>query len=275
MAAYSLTVLFDYGEHLFAGSTATRFIVIIKAATKPSFKLDPSNFMCGRLALHTIPSHFADLFSKLNFSAARFGYNICPTQRLLALRNSANDSNLELANLRWGLIPAWAKDINVGSRMINARCETVAQKPSFRAAFKSRRCVILANGFFEWKKASSHKQPYYIHRTDEQLMCFAGLWESWQSPANETIQTATILTTQANQLLSPLHDRMPVMLLENSLESWLQPTAGSNPASLFQPWPTKDLQLHAVSPAMNRPDYDQPACIAPVEINHDIQGELF
>ena len=160
MAAYSLTVLFDYGEHL-----------LIKAATKPNFKLDPSNFMCGRLALHTIPSHFADLFSKLNFSAARFGYNICPTQRLLALRNSANDSNWELANLRWGLIPAWAKDINVGSRMINARCETVAQKPSFRAAFKSRRCVILANGFFEWKKASSHKQPYYIHRTDEQLMC--------------------------------------------------------------------------------------------------------
>lgn len=232
--------------------------------------------MCGRIDLHTIPSHFADLFDQLNFSGTRYGYNICPTQRLLALRNSTADSKLEVVHLRWGLVPAWADDINIGARMINARCETVAQKPSFRSAFKSRRCIILANGFYEWKKVSTRsKQPYYIHRTDGQLMCFAGLWESWQSPANDTIETTTILTTQANPLLSPLHDRMPVMVSENSLESWLQPDPTSDPTDLFLPWPAKDLQLHPVSPAMNRPDFDQPECIAPVEISPDVQGELF
>ncbi len=232
--------------------------------------------MCGRIDLHTIPNHFADLFDKLNFSGTRFSYNICPTQRLLALRKSTADSNLEPVHLRWGLVPPWADDINVGARMINARCETVAQKPSFRSAFKSRRCIILANGFYEWKKVSTRsKQPFYIHRNDGQLMCFAGLWESWQSPTNEAIETTTILTTQANSALSPLHDRMPVMVSENSLESWLQPDSISDPTDLFRPWPAKALQLHPVSPAMNRPDFDQPECIAPVEINHDVQGELF
>ena len=142
--------------------------------------------MCGRLALHTIPSQFASLFPRLDFSNASFSYNVCPTQRLLAIRLSALDLKLELINLRWGLVPAWANNPSVGARMINARCETVAQKPSFRAAFQSRRCVILANGFYEWKKVPPRsKQPYYIHRLDGNLMCFAGLWETWQSPESD------------------------------------------------------------------------------------------
>ena len=232
--------------------------------------------MCGRLALHTIPSQFANLFSSLDFSKARLGYNVCPTQSLSALRLSAAGSNLELTNFRWGLVPAWADDLSVGARMINARCETVDQKPSFRSAFQSRRCVILANGFYEWKKVSPRsKQPFYIHRRDKQLMCFAGLWESWQKAETEAVQTTTVLTTQANELLSPLHHRMPVMLDQNSLDDWLRPDAKFDTASLFAPWPADDLKLHRVSAAMNKPNYNQPDCIEPIDDDHREQKELF
>ena len=232
--------------------------------------------MCGRLALHTIPSQFASLFPRLDFSNANLGYNVCPTQWLLSLRLSTADAQLELANLRWGLVPAWASDISIGARMINARCETVDQKPAFRTAFQARRCVILANGFYEWKKVSPRsKQPYYIYRRDGNLMCFAGLWESWQSPDSETIQTTTILTTQANGILSPLHDRMPVMLDHDSFDKWLRPDAAFDTSRLFAPWPAEELKLHCVSPAMNKPSYDQPDCIDPVETNHSEQGKLF
>ena len=232
--------------------------------------------MCGRLALHTIPSQFASLFPDLNFSKLNLSYNICPTQTLSALKLSAADSNFEFANFRWGLVPAWADDLSIGARMINARCETVDQKPSFRSAFQSRRCVILANGFYEWKKVSPRsKQPYYIHRRDGQLMCFAGLWETWQAPESEAVQTTTILTTQANQVLSPLHHRMPVILHEDSLDDWLRPDKSLDTTSLFAPWPDEDLKLHCVSAAMNKPSYDQPDCIAPIEANHSKQRELF
>jgi len=232
--------------------------------------------MCGRLDLHTIPSQFASLFPQLDFSKADLSYNVCPTQLLLALRPSSTDAELELTKLRWGLVPAWADDLTVGARMINARSETVDQKPSFRSAFQSRRCVILANGFYEWKKVSlRNKQPYYIHRQDGNLMCFAGLWETWQPTSGEAVQTTTILTTQANEVLLPLHDRMPVMLNHNSLDDWLRPNGSNDTTDLFTPWSAEELKLHAVSAAMNKPSYDQPDCIAPVEVNQSQQGELF
>ena len=232
--------------------------------------------MCGRLALHTIPSQFASLFPWLDFSKAELGYNVCPTQPLMALRYLSADSNLELARLRWGLVPAWADDPSIGASMINARCETVDQKPAFRSAYQSRRCVILANGFYEWKKVSPRtKQPFYIHRGDEQLMCFAGLWETWQQADDKQLQTTTILTTAANELLTPLHHRMPVMIDYHSLDDWLRPKTSSDAKSLFTPWPAAELMLHCVSVAMNKPDYDQSECIEPVEINHGQQRELF
>ena len=232
--------------------------------------------MCGRLTLHTIPKQFASLFPRFDFSNVDLGYNVCPTQSLSALRLSPKDSELELAHLRWGLVPAWADDLSIGARMINARCETVDQKPSFRSAFRSRRCIILANGFYEWKKISpSSKQPYYIYRPDGQLMCFAGLWESWQQQDEQPIQTATILTTRANELLSPLHHRMPVMLAHDSINHWLQPSAITESASLFSPWPDDELTMHCVSPAMNKPNYEQPDCIKPVEGDYKEQRELF
>ena len=232
--------------------------------------------MCGRLALHTIPSQFSSLFPRLDFSNASFSYNVCPTQRLLALRLSVVDSKLELANLRWGLVPAWADDLSIGASMINARCETVEQKPSFRSAFQSRRCVILANGFYEWKKVTPRsKQPYYIHRRDGNLLCFAGLWETWQAPESKAVQTTTILTTQANQVLSPLHHRMPVILDHLSLDDWLQPGGALDLQSLYAPWPAEELNLHCVSAAMNKPSYNQPDCIDPIDVNPTQQRELF
>ena len=124
--------------------------------------------------------------------------------------------------------------------MINARSETVDQKRSFRSAFQSRRCVILANGFYEWKQVSPRsKQPFYIYRRDGQLMCFAGLWETWQQQQDQPVQTTTILTTQANEILSPLHHRMPVMLHHDSLENWMQPDAELDTANLYSPWPSE------------------------------------
>ena len=125
--------------------------------------------------------------------------------------------------LKWGLVPFWAKDASIGPRLINARCETLGQKPAFRAAFKSRRCLIPTNGFYEWMKEKEKKQPYLIQLTDGNLFAFAGLWEHWQGPDGSTIESCTVITTEANDLLRPIHDRMPVIITRKDYDSWLNP----------------------------------------------------
>ena len=148
-------------------------------------------------------------------------YNIAPTQYIAAIRNDGEDGR-ELTMLRWGLVPCWAKDPSIGNRMINARAETVAEKPSYRAAYRHRRCLVLADGFYEWHTEGGVKRPYYISASDGEPFAFAALWENWQSKvSDESIQSTTLITTEANEFMSALHHRMPVVLRSETADRWL------------------------------------------------------
>jgi putative SOS response-associated peptidase YedK len=177
--------------------------------------------MCGRFVLKSPAPKLAQVFAfkQLDFTAH---YNIAPTQGVAALRAAGEER--ELAFLRWGLIPSWSKDPGVGNRLINARVETVAEKPSFRAAFKHRRCLILADGFFEWVQRDGKKQPYYITLRDGNPFAMAGLWEEWHNEDGEVIESCTIITTEANDFMRPLHSRMPVILDPENYAAWCQGT---------------------------------------------------
>jgi putative SOS response-associated peptidase YedK len=220
--------------------------------------------MCGRFSLHQIAARLAEVFDvpEPNWTPR---YNIAPTQPVLAVGltvgQHGGDSARAARLLRWGLIPSWAKEETIGSKLINARSETVAEKPSFRSAFKQRRCLILADGFYEWKRMPSKKQPYYFQRTDQEPFAFAGLWEHWHREGL-TIDSCTILTTEANALLQPIHDRMPVILSPEDYDRWLDP--GTPPVelqTLLRPADPDAMQTYPVSPLVNRPSYDSADCI--------------
>lgn len=189
-------------------------------------------------------------------------YNIAPTQEVAVVR-AAEEGGAEGTLLRWGLIPFWAKDEGIGSKLINARAETVDSKPSFRAALKSRRCLIPASGFYEWTAAQDgKKQPYYITPV-EGLLFFAGLWERWEPADGQTIETCTIITTQASSRISSLHSRMPVMLNEEARSAWLH--AEQKPSelrALFDPHSSEQLQIYPVSRIVNNPNNDTESCVA-------------
>ena len=178
--------------------------------------------MCGRFAFYSPAEATAALFGATADGGERKPrYNIAPTQNLAALRAAA-DGGLELVDLHWGLVPFWASDPSIGNRMINARAETVAEKPSFRNAFRKRRCLVLADGFYEWRKEGDGKVPYFITRAVDEPMAFAGLWESWSDKeTGESLQTATIVTTAANEFMAELHQRMPVVLTPELTPKWL------------------------------------------------------
>jgi putative SOS response-associated peptidase YedK len=186
--------------------------------------------MCGRFAFYSPTEATAALFGATGSVPIEARYNIAPTQYVAAIRN-AEDSSRELTLLRWGLVPFWAKDPSIGNRMINARAETVAEKPAFRAAYRHRRCIVLADGFYEWHREGSVKTPYYISTADAQPFAFAALWENWTSKeTGESIQSTTLLTTGADEFMTALHHRMPVVLNPDSAAVWL---AGGNDALDF------------------------------------------
>jgi putative SOS response-associated peptidase YedK len=193
-------------------------------------------------------------------------FNVAPTQPIAVVA----DANTRAAEwMRWGLIPSWAKDPTIGSKLINARAETVNEKPSFRAAFAKRRCLILADGFYEWQKGAGTKgrsQPYYFRREDGKPFAFAGLWEFWKSPEGEPIRSATIITTAANDLVRPVHERMPVMLSGDALWGWLEGASESELMALLKPYPPEQMMRFPVSPLVNRPEYDRPDLIAQVQL---------
>ncbi|MEJ2718431.1 MAG: SOS response-associated peptidase [Deltaproteobacteria bacterium] len=168
--------------------------------------------------------------------------------------------------LRWGLIPFWAKDIKIGYKTINARSETAPGKPAFRSAFKKRRCLIPADGFYEWKSAKGKREPYLVRLKDEQLFAFAGLWERWKGPDDDVIESCTILTTGANEFLSPIHDRMPVILPARDYHAWLDPLVEEPETllSLLVPYPPDEMTAVPVSSRVNKTSYDDPDCIAPI-----------
>jgi putative SOS response-associated peptidase YedK len=190
-------------------------------------------------------------------------YNIAPQQPVAVVR--ATEKGNELGLLKWGLIPSWAKDPTIAYKLINARSETVAEKPSFRSAFKSRRCLIPASGYYEWEKTEGRtKQPYFIRPRDEELFSFAGLWERWHDPEGETVETCTILTTEANELMRPLHDRMPVILGETGEEMWLDSRSTVDALySLFVPYGSAEMEAFPVSSWVSNPKHDGPRCLEP------------
>ena len=218
--------------------------------------------MCGRYTLTVDASVLATVFDLAPPQGHRARYNIAPTQVVPIVRRSS-DLPRVWTEAKWGLVPPWAKDVKMGARLINARGETAATKPSFRSAVMNRRCLVPADGFYEWVKTSSGKQPYYIHFEDRRLFAFAGLWERWSGGEGSPLETFTIITTRANDLIAPLHDRMPVILPQEHFKDWLSPRP-FEPArleSLLVPHNADVMVARPVSNRVNSPAHDDPACI--------------
>jgi len=192
-------------------------------------------------------------------------YNIAPTQETLVVRRLPESTSREAARLRWGLIPSWAKDSAIGSRLINARSESAAEKPAFRRAFRQRRCLVPTDGFYEWQHGGARRQPFLIRLLKPKPFALGGLWETWTNPAGETLETFTILTTAANDVVRPLHDRMPVILDPRSFDLWLDP-ALRDPERLkplLRPFPADALVAVPVSPMVNDPHNEGAQCLEP------------
>lgn len=220
--------------------------------------------MCGRYALYgpssRLREHFEVDFDPIGFAPR---YNIAPQQLAPVIRWQTGGR--VVAVLRWGLVPSWAKDDTMGSRLINARAETVAEKPSFRAAFKARRCLVPCDGFFEWATTPEGKQPYYIRLKGEVPMALGGLWEHWLAPTGEALETFTILTTAANARIAALHERMPVILPPEAWGLWLNPAR--TPAQvqpLMQTYPADAFALDAVSKRVGNTRNDDPELLTPI-----------
>jgi putative SOS response-associated peptidase YedK len=222
--------------------------------------------MCGRFTLFDSADSVAERFGLPDTPSLSPRYNIAPSQTVAAVRIPPGGGARELVWLRWGLVPSWAKDPAIGNRMINARAETVADKPSFRSAIRRRRCLVPADGFYEWKRVNGRKQPYYIRLGDGGIFAFAGLWESWERPEHASVESCTILTTGPNDLLRPIHDRMPVILSPRDYDLWLSP-AVQDPetlAPLLHPYPPEEMTAFPVRTTVNNPKTDTPDLIEPL-----------
>jgi putative SOS response-associated peptidase YedK len=221
--------------------------------------------MCGRYTLLTSPEVLQEQFGLVELPALSPRYNIAPTQQVAAVRRAAGKEDRELVLFRWGLVPSWATDLSIGNRLLNARAETVAEKPSFRSALRSRRCLILADGFFEWQHLQGKKQPYYFRLRDGKPFAIAGLWERW-SVGSEAIESCTLITTEANALVRNVHDRMPVILPGGAYEAWLEP-APARPGQfqpLLRPYPAEEMVAYPVSMRVNSPRNDDAECVQAV-----------
>lgn len=230
--------------------------------------------MCGRFTLKIAFEKLEEYFPLFDFPPDVVPrYNIAPTQPVLAVRSREGKEKPQASWLKWGLVPSWAEDPKIGNRLINARADTVADKPAFRKAFQKRRCLVLADGFYEWKKGVGRKAPklpYHIRKKDESPFAFAGLWEYWKKDA-EPIVSCTIITTDANELVQPLHDRMPVILSAKDYLRWLDlaPGDAQRLLEMLQPYPAQEMTAVPVSLTVNNANNEQPECLAPVA-----QGEL-
>jgi len=221
--------------------------------------------MCGRFTLTVDPADLREAFQNYTFPEQYSPrYNIAPTQPILAIPNDAkNQADFFL----WGLIPGWAKDPIIGGRLINARAETLAEKPSFRGGFKYKRCLIPTDGFYEWqaRPGTKAKVPHFIHMQDRRPFAFAGLWDEWHSPDGGVLRSATIITTVPNELMAPLHNRMPVIISPEHYEEWLDPAprAPESLQPLLQPYAAAAMAAYPVSTLVNSPENDTPTLIQP------------
>jgi putative SOS response-associated peptidase YedK len=221
--------------------------------------------MCGRFLLEPrTPQSVRQYFELAPGQAGELEprWNLAPTQESAVLR-ARPEGGREFARLRWGLIPAWAKDGSGAARLINARSETAAEKPSFRAAWKARRCVVPATGWYEWRLAGGRKQPWLLRLAGEEFTSFAGLWERWAPPGAPAVESFTILTAPAIPELAQLHDRMPAVLPRAAIAAWLAPGAAPRLPSAAE-WAALAWEFHPVSPRVNSPRHDDAACAAPL-----------
>ena len=225
--------------------------------------------MCGRFSQSQPADAIAQAF-QVAVPSLTPRYNIAPTQSVATVLQTPEHNDRQFKLLYWGLIPSWAKDPKMGARLINARAETVAEKPAFRSAFRQRRCLVLADGFYEWQKQESkkQKQPYYFRFKDGRPFAFAGLWERWQDGNSETIESCTLLTTEANELMCPIHDRMPVILDPMHYDLWLNPDVKKREflEPLLHPYPTEEMMAYPVSQTVNKPSNDRAECIESIKI---------
>ncbi len=236
--------------------------------------------MCGRFNLRTPASELASFFDIVfdpPLQAALVPrFNIAPSQPVLVIRGESDRVAADLVN--WGLVPGWAKDSTVGNRMINARCETVAEKPSFRAAFRRRRCLVPATGFYEWQKTGGRgKQPWHIHLPDDSPLAFAGIWEHWETDDGSALETCAIITTAANSCMEPIHHRMPVILGPADFSAWLDSEHDDRDRleSLMVPCPDEVLVTDPIDTWVNRPANEGPDCLRPARDQPADDGLLF
>ncbi len=225
--------------------------------------------MCGRFTLISPGEVLAEFFELVDAPTVSPRYNIAPTQAVGVVRRDRDIRRFDL--MHWGLIPSWAKDPTVGNRMINARSETAATKPSFRSAVKYRRCLLPTDGFYEWKAIAGQKrkQPYYIRMADDRPFAFAGLWENWQGPDGVVIDSCTILTTEPNEMMANIHNRMPVILGPKDFAQWLDPSvqAADVIRPLFRSFAPGRMKAFPVNTTVNRPSNDTAACIEPLDVD--------
>lgn len=217
--------------------------------------------MCGRFQLTASPAEIAEHFQLTRLPKYQPSYNLTPGRKILCVVE-LEDKSLKAVNLLWGLVPSWCKDSKNSQHLINARAETIREKPSFRAAFHKRRCLIVAQGFYEWQKIESAKQAFHIHRQDNQLFAFAGVWEHWQQ-AEQTLYSCAIITMQADGVMKSIHERMPVIISAEHYRQWLDKTAAENQAyNLMDSGIYQQMAATPISDWVNNPRHDGEGCLA-------------
>ena len=228
--------------------------------------------MCGRFTLRTSPREVAELFDVAELPLFEPRYNIAPTQPVLVARERRGQEDRELVQLPWGFVPSWSKDPASGQRPINVRSEMVNERPMFRSAFRQRRCLIAADGFYEWKAQGRAKQPFYFQLAEGGPFGFAGIWEAWRRD-DKSLETCALFTTSPNDIVAPVHDRMPVILEPGDFAQWLDPSNDDTAAlsALLRPLPAEQMTTKPVSTRVNSPRNDDSECIVSIED----QGKLF
>ena len=221
--------------------------------------------MCGRFSLGATV-RVGQLFDVPDWPDVPPRYNIAPSQDVPAVVQLRETAHRQFRPLRWGLVPSWAKDRTIGARLINARAETVAAKPAFRGLLREHRCLVLADGFYEWQLRGRRKQPWYVRMRDNRPFAFAGLWDRWHPVEGDQLETCTIVTTEANAVVRPIHDRMPVILPSTDYGLWLDPgfQEVERLTAALRPYPPDEMTAYPVSTRVNNAAYDDPECVAPL-----------
>ncbi len=221
--------------------------------------------MCGRFVLMTPSKSLAKRFDAEEGLHEEPRYNVAPTQNVWIVRIDSRTERREMVMVKWGLIPSWSKDSSIGPRLINARCESVHTKPAFKTSFRFRRCLVPTDGFYEWEKKGKVTQPYLFRMADDSPFAFAGLWDRWRGPDGQITESCTIITTQSNERIISLHDRMPAILKPEEYATWLDPTARTDALlELLVPFPSELMIGRPVSSKVNKAAYEGPDCIEPI-----------